>query len=67
MPNFFQNLLNGVNLTSKEGFIIIIIIIIYGSNIKKLTSWHGPKNCLDLLKKSDMEDVVGIQNKFDKI
>jgi len=32
MPNFFHNLLNGLNLTSKEGFIIIIII--YESNKK---------------------------------
>jgi len=65
MPNFFQNLLNGVNLTSKEGFIIIIII--YGSNIKNFTPLHRPTNCLDLFKKkSDMEDVVRIQNKFDK-
>jgi len=34
MPDSFHNLLNGLKFTSKEGFIIIIII--YGSNTKDL-------------------------------
>jgi hypothetical protein len=48
MPNLFYKLLNGLNFTSKEGFIIVIII--YGSNTKRFTSLHGPKNCLYLFE-----------------
>jgi hypothetical protein len=59
MLNFFHNLLNGLNFTSEKGFIIIIII--YGNNTERFRSIRGPKNCLYLLKKSDVEDVVGFK------